>query len=69
MQLDSRQDTIRAVNRTIREFAGDPRIPASEQWEFFCECGCFTLVSLTIAEFDAATNVWIEGHEASLLSA
>jgi hypothetical protein len=69
MQLDSRQDTIRAVNRTIREFAGDPRIPASDPWEFFCECGCFTLVSLTIAEFDAATNVWIEGHEASLLSA
>ena len=53
MQLDSQQDTIRAVNRTIRDFADDPRIPATEPWEFFCECGCFTLVSLTLAEFDA----------------
>jgi hypothetical protein len=51
MQLDSQQDTIRAVNRTIRDFADDPRIPATESWEFFCECGCFTLVSLTVAEF------------------
>jgi hypothetical protein len=69
MQLDSQQDTIRAVNRTIRDFADDPRIPANELWEFFCECGCFTLVSLTIAEFDAAAHVWVEGHEAGLLSA
>jgi hypothetical protein len=69
MQLDSQQDTIRAVNRTIRDFADDPRIPATESWEFFCECGCFTLVSLTVAEFDAATNVWAGGHEVGLLSA
>lgn len=69
MQLDSQQDMIKAVNRTIRDFADDPRIPATEPWEFFCECGCFTLVSLTVAEFDAATNVWVEGHEAGLLSA
>lgn len=69
MQLDSQQDTIRAVNRRIREFADDPRISASEPWEFFCECGCFKLVSLTIAEFDATVNVWVEGHEARLLSA
>jgi hypothetical protein len=27
------------------------------------------LVSLTIAEFEAATNVWAEGHEVGLLSA
>jgi hypothetical protein len=69
MQLDSQQDTIRAVNRTIRDFADDPRIPAAESWEFFCECGCFTLVSLTVAEFDAAANVWVGGHEVGLLSA
>lgn len=69
MQLDTQQDTIRAVNRTIREFADDPRIPATEPWEFFCECGCFTLVLLTIAEFDAAANVWVDGHEVGLLPA
>jgi hypothetical protein len=69
VQLDTQQDTIRAVNRTIREFADDPRIPASDPWEFFCECGCFTLVLLTIAEFDAAVHVWMEGHEERLLPA
>ena len=69
MQLDNQQETIRAVNRTIREFADDPRIPADEPWEFFCECGCFTLVELTVAEYDAAANVWAAGHEAHLLSA
>jgi len=34
-----------------------------------CECGCFTLVELTVAEYDAAANVWAAGHEARLLSA
>jgi hypothetical protein len=66
VQLDAQQETIRAVNRTIREFADDPRVSAAAPWEFFCECGCFTLVSLTIAEFDAATNVCAGGHEAGL---
>jgi hypothetical protein len=69
MQLGSQQETIRAVNRTIRDFADDPRIPPNEPWEFVCECGCFTLVTLTVAEFDTASHVWVEGHEASLLSA
>jgi len=69
VQLDNQQETIRAVNRTIREFADDPRISADELWEFFCECGCFTLVSLTIAEFDAAANIWVVGHEEGLLPA
>jgi len=32
MQLGSEQDTIRAVNRTIRDFADDPRIPPNEPW-------------------------------------
>jgi hypothetical protein len=69
VQLDTQQDTIRAVNRTIRDFADDPRIPSDEMWEFFCECGCFGLVSLRIAEFDAAGHVWAAGHEERLLSA
>jgi hypothetical protein len=66
VQLDAQQETIRAVNRTIREFADDPRVSAAAPWEFFCECGCFTLVSLTIAEFDAATTVCAGGHEEGL---
>ena len=69
MQLDTQQETIRAVNRRIRDFADDPRIPSDETWEFFCECGCFRLVSLTIGEFDAADHVWAAGHEERLLSA
>jgi hypothetical protein len=62
---DSQRQTVQAVNRTIREFADDPRIPSGEMWEFFCECGCFTLVSLTLADFDAGTGVWAPGHEAA----
>jgi hypothetical protein len=57
------QQTIQAVNRTIRDFADDPRIPADEEWEFFCECGCFTLVSMTLARFDAGGGVFAPGHE------
>ena len=66
MQLDTQQETIRAVNRTIREFADDPNVAADAPWDFFCECGCFTLVSLTITEFDAAIHVCSVGHEEDL---
>jgi hypothetical protein len=62
--LDSQQETIRAVNRTIRDFADDPRIPSEESWEFFCECGCFTLVDRTLEQFDHDGGVWAPGHEA-----
>lgn len=61
--LDTQRETIRSVNRTIREFADDPRIPADEPWEFFCECGCFTLVLRSLAEFDADAAVWAPGHD------
>lgn len=66
MQLDSQQATIRAVNRTIRDFADGPHVSADAPWEFFCECGCFTLVPLTIEEFDGAPNVCAGGHEERL---
>src|SRR3954465_5922325 len=69
VQLGTQQETIRAGNRTIREFADDPRVSADAPWEFFCECGCFTLVSLTLAEFDAATHICSVGHEEGLLPA
>jgi hypothetical protein len=69
VQLDTQQSTIRMVNRTIRDFADDPRIGADEPWEFFCECGCFTLVELTIAQFDEAGEVWADGHGERMVSA
>jgi hypothetical protein len=58
----AQQETVRAVNATIREFAADPRIPEDAEWEFFCECGCFTLVPMSIAEFDTGEGVWAAGH-------
>lgn len=60
--LDTQRETIQEVNRTIREFAEDPRIPRDAVWEFFCECGCFGLVSLRVDEYDAAGGVWAPGH-------
>jgi hypothetical protein len=63
--VEAQRETIQAANRIIREFADDPRIPSDEEWDFFCECGCFTLVSMTLTAFDAAANgVWVPGHEA-----
>ena len=61
-QLNVERETIRAVNRTIREFADDPCIPDESEWEFFCECGCFQLVELTVAAFDETGEVWAPGH-------
>jgi hypothetical protein len=60
--VDAQQETIKLVNRTIREFADDPRIQEDAEWEFFCECGCFTLVLMTIAQYDAAMDVLAHGH-------
>jgi len=67
--VGAQQETVRAVNRTIREFADDPRVPADAEWEFFCECGCFTLVSLSIVEFDLDEGVWAAGHRVPAISA
>lgn len=61
--LDAQQETIKLVNRTIRDFADDPRIRDDSAWEFFCECGCFSLVEMTIAEYDAADGVFAPEHE------
>jgi hypothetical protein len=60
--LDTQRETIRTVNRTIREFAEDPRIPSEESWEFFCECGCFTLVEVSLDTYDSDAGVWAPGH-------
>jgi len=46
--------TFRHVNDSIRQLAVGGG-PATDTWEFFCECGdlgCRMLVSLTLSEFD-----------------
>ena len=63
--MGAQQETIQAVNRTIREFADDPRIPPDDVWQFFCECGCFTLVELSLGTYDAGGGVWAPGHRAA----
>jgi hypothetical protein len=65
----AQQETVRAVNATIREFADDPRVSDDAEWEFFCECGCFTLVSMTLVEFDRGEGVWAAGHAVPSISA
>ena len=63
--MGAQQETIQAVNRTIREFADDPRIPPDDVWQFFCECGCFTLVEVSLGAYDAGDGVWAPGHRAA----
>lgn len=50
------------ANAEIRSFADD-NADGGAVWEFFCECGCRTLVSMTIAAYDASRGrVWACGH-------
>jgi hypothetical protein len=56
-----RGQTIRLANLAIRDFANQA-VGEDDPWEFLCECGCFTFVELTMAEFDAADGVWVDGH-------
>ena len=46
-------EAFRQVNDLIRSLA--PEDPATEAWEFFCECpdvACHALVSLPLVDFD-----------------
>jgi len=48
-----REGAFEEVNDAIRRLA--PEGPATEVWEFFCECPnaeCHVLVSMTLAQFD-----------------
>jgi hypothetical protein len=54
-------DTAAFANRQIRDFATRGAAP-DEEWEFFCECGCFELVKTTLAEFDAGHGIYLPGH-------
>ena len=50
------------VNEQIRSFADDS-VDRNDVWEFFCECGCMTLVSMRISTFDISSGVRAPGHE------
>ena len=52
----------RLVNEQIRSFADDS-IDRNDVWEFFCECGCWTLISMRISTYDARGEVWAPGHK------
>jgi len=59
--VPERLPIIVETNRMIRAFAEDDPSP-HVRWQFICECGCYELVELTIAEFDAADAVLAPGH-------
>jgi hypothetical protein len=56
------------TNRIIREFA-EGTAGADVRWQFVCECGCYELVDMTLAEFDAAAHVLAPGHRFTELEA
>jgi hypothetical protein len=63
MPSDAAQEISRMTNRNIRDFAFGEDVRPGWTWQFFCECGCFTLVEMTLAEYDARESVWALGHE------
>jgi hypothetical protein len=52
------------MNEEIRTLAKRLDVPAEEHaYAWVCTCGCFTIVHLTIAEYDAnAGRVFAAGH-------
>jgi hypothetical protein len=59
--MPQRLPVLVETNRVIREFA-EGTAGADVRWQFLCECGCYQLVELTLAEFDAADAVVQGGH-------
>jgi hypothetical protein len=61
----SRIDLAGEVNLQIREIGRSLGVIAdsSDVLTFFCECGCFAVVSLTPGAFDAAGGAWLEAHK------
>jgi hypothetical protein len=53
------------VNAIIREMAQRFDAVAMDKRPvgFLCECGCLAIVPATVAEYDAASGAWLEGHE------
>ena len=53
MPSDAAREISRLTNQNIRDFAFGENVRPGWTWQFFCECGCFTLVAMTLAEYDA----------------
>jgi hypothetical protein len=51
----------RETNANIRQLAKSLR--DERPVGFFCECGCMEITMATVAEYDAASGAWIEGHQ------
>jgi hypothetical protein len=60
---DAAREISRLTNQNIRDFAFGEDVRPGWTWQFFCECGCFTLVEMTLAQYDASSGVWERGHE------
>jgi hypothetical protein len=69
MPSDAAQEVTRLTNMHIREFAVGDDVRPTWKWQFFCECGCFTLVEMTLSEYDAGAGVWVAGHDAPVRAA
>lgn len=54
----------REVNAQVREIAETLTEPndRSDDFEFYCECGCFERLTLTLGEYDARGVVLLPGH-------
>jgi hypothetical protein len=50
----------RETNANIRQLAESLR--DERPIGFFCECGCMGIVLVTLAEYDLAGGVWLDGH-------
>ena len=64
---DSRPDAAqiaREANAHIREMAEglNALVPDGRPIGFFCECGCLEIATMTLADFEAAGGVWLDGH-------
>lgn len=66
-ELAERAALVRALNVEIRSasarFPGEEDVPL----EFYCECGCWRTVELTLADYDALEGkpVYLREHPAS----
>ncbi len=59
----------RDVNVAIRDAVASLSGNRSDSlFVFTCECGCFELVRMTVAAFDAAGGAWLDGHGAPLVA-
>ena len=63
MNLDP--ERVRALNQQIRHLAD--LLPGARDpdymYGFSCECGCGSIVALSVGDFDRIGAAWAEGHE------